>query len=169
MAYLTMVCGATELTLPRVWTCRHKVPGGGVGVLVGVLVGVGVPVGVDVGVDVAVAAGDLTVPPGVRFFSLGLCAGAGCGSEVPGEAGWAGLGCSRAGGLAPGLGWLLGNVLGGVGGGLCAARRPAGASSTGMPAGGCRRPPQWLAGARSRQDRGGAGGRGGGGLGGAAG
>src|SRR5262249_3071654 len=71
--------------------------------------------------------------------------GAGCGSEVPGEAGWAGLGCGRAGGLAPGLGWLLGNVLGGVGGVLCAARRPAWASSTGMPAGGCARPPTRLA------------------------
>src|SRR5262249_57668011 len=96
MAYLMMVCGATELTLPRVWTRRHKVPGGGVGVLVGVLVGVGVPVGVDVGVDVGVAAGDLTVPPGVRFFPLGLCAGAGCGTQVPAHPGSAALGRRNA-------------------------------------------------------------------------
>ena len=69
MANLTVVCGSTELTLPRVWIFRHKVPGGGfVGVVVGVGVGVGVFVGVGVGVGVAlgVAIGDLSVPPGVR-------------------------------------------------------------------------------------------------------
>jgi hypothetical protein len=36
MAYLTVVCGSTELTLSRVWTFRHRVPGCGVGVVVGV-------------------------------------------------------------------------------------------------------------------------------------
>ena len=45
MANLTVVCGSTELTLPRVWIFMHKVPGGG---FVGV--GVGEAVGVRVGV-----------------------------------------------------------------------------------------------------------------------
>lgn len=72
MAYLTVSCGSTELTPPRVWTVRHKVPGRGVGlgvgVAVGVRVGVGVAVGVRDGVGVAdeLALGDLAVPPGVR-------------------------------------------------------------------------------------------------------
>jgi hypothetical protein len=71
MANLTVVCGSTELTSPRVWIFRHKVPGGGfvgvaVGVGVAVAVRVGVGVGVGVGVAVGVATGDLTVPPGVR-------------------------------------------------------------------------------------------------------
>jgi hypothetical protein len=69
-ANLTVVCGSTELTLPRVWIFRHKVPGGGfVGVVVGVGVAVGVRdgvgVGVGVGVALGVAIGDLAVPPGV--------------------------------------------------------------------------------------------------------
>jgi hypothetical protein len=66
MANLTVVCGSTELTPPRVWIFRHKVPGGGfVGVVVGVGVAVGVRVGVGVGVAVGVAIGDLSVPPGL--------------------------------------------------------------------------------------------------------
>ena len=101
MAYLTVVCGSTELTLLRVWTSKHKVPGGRVGVVVGV--GVGVDVGVEV--DVGVAIGDLIVPPGVRWFELDvLCAGTGSGSAVPGAAEEPGLGCGRTGGLALGLG-----------------------------------------------------------------
>ena len=64
MANLTVVCGSTELTPLRVWTFRHRVPGGG---FVWVVVGVGVAVFVGVGVAVAVgvAIGDLRVPPGV--------------------------------------------------------------------------------------------------------
>ena len=101
MAYLTVVCGSTELTLLRVWISKHKVPGGRVGVGVGV--GVGVDVGVEVGVGVAI--GDLIVPPGVRWFELDvLCAGTGCGSAVPGVAEEPGLGCGRTGGLVLGLG-----------------------------------------------------------------
>jgi hypothetical protein len=110
MAYLTVVCGSTELTLLRVWTFKHKVPGGrvrvgvGVGVGVDVRVGVGVGVGVDVRVGVGVAIGDLIVPPGVMGFELDvLCAGIGCGSGVPGAAEEPGLGCGRTGGLALGL------------------------------------------------------------------
>jgi hypothetical protein len=105
MAYLTVVCGSTELTLLRVWIFRHKVPGGGVGVVVGVGVAVGVRDGVGVGVGVGVAIGDLIVPPGLRWFELEvLCAGTGCGSAVPGAAEEPGLGCGRTGGLAVGLG-----------------------------------------------------------------
>ena len=64
MANLTVVCGSTELTSPRVWIFRHRVPGGAVvGVVVGVGVAVDVGVGVGVGVVVGVATGD---PPGVR-------------------------------------------------------------------------------------------------------
>jgi hypothetical protein len=67
MANLTVVCGSTELTSPRVWTFMHKVPSGVfVGVGVGVGVGVDVRVGVGVGVADGVAIGDLSVPPGVR-------------------------------------------------------------------------------------------------------
>jgi hypothetical protein len=105
MAYLTVVCGSTELTLSRVWIFKHKVPGGRVGVVVGV--GVGVDVRVGVGVGVGVAFGDLIVPPGVRWFDLDvLCAGIGCGSggAVPGPAEEIGLGCGRTGGLALALG-----------------------------------------------------------------
>ena len=105
MAYLTVVCGSTELTLLRVWIFKHKVPGGRVGVVVGV--GVGVDVRVGVGVGVGVAFGDLIVPPGVRWFDLDvLCAGIGCGSggAVPGPAEEIGLGCGRTGGLALALG-----------------------------------------------------------------
>ena len=103
MANLTVVCGSTALTLLRVWTSKHRVPGGRVGVVVGVGVGVDVCVGVAVGVGVAI--GDLSVPPGVRGFELDvLCAGTGCGSEVPGAAEEPGLGCGRTGGLVLGLG-----------------------------------------------------------------
>jgi hypothetical protein len=147
MAYLTVVCGSTELTLLRVWIFRHKVPGRDVGVVVGV--GVAVDVGVGVGVDVWVrvgvglAAGDLAVPPGSTCFEVVLCAGCGCGSEVLGAADAAGLGCGRTGGLALRLGWVLGSGAGGV---LCAgASRTASAKSTGMPAGCWARPLTWLA------------------------
>jgi hypothetical protein len=144
MANLTVECGSTEPTLPRVWIFRHKVPSGGfVGVVVGVGVAVGVRVGVGVGVGVAVgvAIGDLSVPPGLGRFDLVLWAGAGCGSAVLGAADAAGLGCGRAGGLALGLGW----VLGGDGVALAEATRTASASSTGMAAG-CWAPPlAWLA------------------------
>src|SRR5262249_57412266 len=101
MAYLTVVRGSTELTLFRVWILRHKVPGGGVGVVVGVAVGVevgvavGVEVGVVVGVVVGVAFADLFVPPGVIWFESVLCAGTGCGSVAVGGAGAAGRGCGR--------------------------------------------------------------------------
>jgi hypothetical protein len=143
MAYLTVVCGSTELTLSRVWIFRHRVPGGGVGVVVGVgvavEVGVGVPVGV--GVAVGVAIGDFSVPPGVRCFEPVLCAGAGSGSAVPGVADEPGLGCGRAGALALGLGWVLGS--GGVV--LAEAMRTAWARRTGMLAGCWARPLAWLA------------------------
>lgn len=143
MANLTVVCGSTELTPPRVWIFRHKVPGGGfVGVVVGVGVAVGVRVGVGVGVGVAlgVATGDLTVPPGVKWFGLVLCAGAGSGSAVLGAADEPGLGCGRTGELALGLDWVLGSGVV-----LAEARRTASARSTGMPAGCWARPLTWLA------------------------
>jgi hypothetical protein len=116
IAYLTMVCGSTELTLLRVWIFRHKVPCGDVGVAVGVGVAVDVGVGVDVwvGVGVGLAAGDWAVPPGSTCFEVVLCAGFGCGSEVLGAADAAGLGCGRTGGLALRLGWVLGSGAGGV-------------------------------------------------------
>ncbi len=154
IAYPTVSCASTELTLPRVCTVRHKVAGGGV--VVGVVVGVGVAVVV----GVAVTIGDLSGPPGVSGFDEVLRAGPGCGSAVPGEADEPGLGCGRTGGLALGLGWVLGS-----GGAVCAlvcagvvcpaagwlappevsgteclptgARRTVSARSTGMPAG-CR-------------------------------
>jgi hypothetical protein len=137
MAYLTVVCGSTELTLLRTWIFRHKVPGGGV---VGVLVGVGVAVDVGVGGGLDVvgeAVGDFSVPPGVKgCVELVLCAGAGCGSAVVGAGDAAGLGCGKTGGLAVWPGWVLGS-----GGVVCAgARRTASARSTGMPAGCCARP-----------------------------
>jgi len=145
MANLTVVCGSTELTPPRVWIFMHKVPGGGfVGVVVGVGVAVGVRVGVGVGVGVGVAvtvaAGDLGVPPGLGAFELVLWTGAGCGCAVLGAADEAGLGCGRTGWLALGLGWLLGRVVGGDGVVLAEATRTAAASSTGMAAG-CRARP----------------------------
>jgi len=141
MANLTVVCGSTELTPPRVWIFRHKVPGGGfVGVVVGVGVAVGVRVGVGVGVAVGVAIGDLSVPPGLGLLELVLWAGAGCGSEVLGAADEAGLGWGRGGGLALGLGC----VLGGDGVVLAEATRTASASSTGMAAGCWARPLTWL-------------------------
>jgi len=146
MANLTVVCGSTEPTSPRVWIFRHKVPGGGfVGVVVGVGVAVGVRVGVGVGVGVGVALGvaigDLSVPPGLGGLELVLWAGTGCGSAVLGAAEEAGLGCGRAGGLALGLGC----VLGGDGVVLAEATRTASASSTGMAAGCWARPLRWLA------------------------
>jgi len=100
MAYLTVVCGSTELTLLSVCTVKHKVPGGRVGVVVGVGVGVDVRVGVGVGV----ALGDVIVPPGLTWPELDDLAGMGCGSVVPGAAEEPGLGCGRTGGLALGLG-----------------------------------------------------------------
>jgi hypothetical protein len=116
MAYLTVVCGSTELTLLRVWIFRHKVPGGGVvGVVVGVGVDVGVVVGVDVGVDVAVGAAlaELFDPPGLSCCELmALWTGAGCGSVLLGAADEPGLGCGKTGELALGLGWVLGNGVG---------------------------------------------------------
>jgi len=137
IAYLTVVCGSTELTLSRVWILRHKVPSGGfVGVVVGV--GVAVDVGVGVGVDVAVDVGDGVAfgPPGLSCFEpIGLCAGTGCGS-VLGPADDPGLGCGRVGELAAGLGWVLGTG-GGVG---VEARRTVSARSRGMLAGCCARP-----------------------------
>jgi hypothetical protein len=145
MAYLTVVCGSTELTLSRVWTLRHRVPGGGVVevlVGVGVAVDVGVGVDVDVGVDVGVAIGDFSVPPGlICCCPLVLCAGAGCGSAVGGAADAAGLGCGRTGGLAVWLGW----VLGGDGVVSAGARRTALARSTGMLARRWARPLTWEA------------------------
>jgi len=147
MANLTVVCGSTELTPPRVWIFRHKVPVGGfVGVVVGVGVAVGVRVGVGVAVGVAVgvgdAAGDLSVPPGFGLFELGLWAGAGSGRAVLGAAAdEAGLGCGRTAWLALGLGC----VLGGEGVVLADATRTASASSTGMAAGCWTRPLAWLA------------------------
>jgi hypothetical protein len=145
MAYLTVVCGSTELTLLRVWTLRHSVPGGGVVevlVGVGVAVDVGVGVDVDVGVDVGVAIGDFSVPPGlICCCPLVLCAGAGCGSAVGGAADAAGLGCGRTGGLGLWLGWVLGGD-----GVVCAGAKRTAARSTGMLAG-CRAPPLiWLTG-----------------------
>ena len=139
MANLTVVCGSTELTPPRVWIFRHKVPGGG---FVGVVVGVGVAVGVRVGVGVAVgvAIGDLSVPPGLGLLELVLWAGAGSGSAVLGAADEAGLGWGRGGGLGLGLGC----VLGGDGVVLAEATRTASASSTGMAAGCWARPLTWL-------------------------
>jgi hypothetical protein len=110
MAYLTVVCGSTDLTLSRVWTLRHSVPGGGVvevlvGVGVDVAVDVGVGVDVEVGVGVGVAIGDFSVPPGlICCVELVLCAGAGCGCAVVGAADAAGLGCGRTGGLGLWLG-----------------------------------------------------------------
>jgi len=146
MANLTVACGSTEPASPRVWIFRHKVPGGGfVGVVVGVGVAVGVRVGVGVGVGVGVAVGvaigDLSVPPGLGRLELVLWAGAGSGSVVLGAADEAGLGCGRAGGLALGLGC----VLGGDGVVLAEATRTASASSTGMAAGCWARPLAWLA------------------------
>jgi hypothetical protein len=144
MANLTVACGSTEPALPRVWIFRHKVPGGGfVGVVVGVGVAVAVRVGVGVGVGVAVGVGvgDLSVPPGLGRLELVLWAGAGCGSAVLGAADEAGLGCGRAGGLALGLGC----VLGGDGVVLAEATRTASASSTGIAAGCWARPLAWLA------------------------
>ena len=139
MANLTVVCGSTELTPPRVWIFRHKVPGGG---FVGVVVGVGVAVAVRVGVGVAVgvAIGDLSVPPGLGLLELVLWAGAGSGSAVLGAADEAGLGWGRGGGLGLGLGC----VLGGDGVVLAEATRTASASSTGMAAGCWARPLTWL-------------------------
>jgi hypothetical protein len=149
MANLTVACGSTELSPLRVWIFRHRVPGGGfvgvvvgVGVGVGVLVGVGVTVLVGVGVAVAVgvAIGDLRVPPGVMWFGLLLCAGAGSGSAVLGAADEPGLGCGWTAVLARGLGWVLGDgdeV-------LADARRTASARSTGMPAGCWARPLVWM-------------------------
>jgi len=137
MAYLTVVCGSTELTLLRVWILRHSVPGGRVvEVLVGVGVAVAVGVGVDVGVGVGVgvAIGDCSVPPGVICCKLVLCAGAGCGSAVGGAADAAGLGCGRTGGLGLWLGWVLGGD-----GVVCAEAKRTAARSTGMLAG-CRAP-----------------------------
>jgi hypothetical protein len=147
MAYLTVVCGSTELTLLRVWTFRHKVPlGAGV---VGEVVGVGVTVGDGDGdgddVGVAVALGDFNVPPGVSFFESVLFAGAGSGSVVLDAADEFGLGCGRAGGLALGLGWVLGWVLGNGGVLLAEASGTAWARSTGMLAGCWARPLTWLA------------------------
>jgi hypothetical protein len=143
MAYLTVVCGSTELMPWRVWIFRHKVPGRGVGLVVGVGVAdrVGVGVAVRVGVGVELADGDLSVPPGVRGFELVLCAGAGTGAAVPGAADEPGTGCGRVGELALGLGW----VLGGVGVVLAEATRTASAKSTGMSAGCWARPLAWLA------------------------
>ena len=95
MAYPTVVCGSTALTLFSVCIVMQSVPGGGVGVLV--VVGVAVAVGVAVGV----AIGDLSVPPGVSGLELVLLAGAGCGRPpVPGVAEVPGLGCGSGGGLA---------------------------------------------------------------------
>ena len=142
MANLTVACGSTEPGSPRVWIFRHKVPGGGfVGVVVGVGVAVGVRVGVGVGVAVGVAFGDLSVPPGLGALELVLWAGAGSGSVVLGATDEAGLGCGRVGGLALGLGC----VLGGDGVVLAEATRTASASSTGMAAGCWARPLAWLA------------------------
>jgi len=139
MANLTVACGSTELTPPRVWIFRHKVPSGG---FVGVVVGVGVAVAVRVGVGVAVgvAIGDLSVPPGLGLLELVLWAGAGSGSAVLGAADEAGLGWGRGGGLGLGLGC----VLGGDGVVLAEATRTASASSTGMAAGCWARPLTWL-------------------------
>ena len=139
MANLTVACGSTELTPPRVWIFRHKVPSGG---FVGVVVGVGVAVAVRVGVGVAVgvAIGDLSVPPGLGLLELVLWAGTGCGNVVLGAADEAGLGWGRGGGLALGLGC----VLGGDGVVLAEATRTASASSTGMAAGCWARPLTWL-------------------------
>ncbi len=129
MSNPTVVCGSTELMFPTVCTLRHRVPGGGVGVVVGV--------GVAVDVGVGVAVGDLSVPPGVKCCLLVLCAGEGCGSAVLGDTGTPGLGCGRTGGLGLELGW----VLGGTGGVVCAAAsRAASTWSTGIPSGRCARP-----------------------------
>jgi len=104
IAYPTVVCGSTALTLLSVCTCRHSVAVGGVGVIVGVPVDVGVVVGV------AVAIGDLSVPPGWTGALEVLLAGAGCGSVVgAGETDVPGLGWGSGGGLVLELGWLLGN------------------------------------------------------------
>src|SRR6266702_1129441 len=94
MAYPTVVCGSTALTLFSVCIVRHSVPGGGVGVLV--------VVGVAVAVAVGVAIGDLSVPPGVSgALELVVVAGAGCGSPpAPGVAEVPGLGWGSGGGLA---------------------------------------------------------------------
>src|SRR5262249_8171594 len=104
MAYLTVVCGSTELTLLRVCPLRHKVRSGGfVGVGVGVAVGVGVGVGDADGVADAVADGEVIVPPGVRGgVELVLCVGAGCTGVALGAAG----GCRlRFGRGRRGLAW----------------------------------------------------------------
>ena len=69
-----------------------------------------------------------------------LPAGAGSGSAVLGEADEPGLGCGKAGGLALGLGWVLGSGVV-----LADARRTASARSTGMPAGCWARRLAWLA------------------------
>ena len=147
MANLTVACGSTEPTPPRVWIFRHRVPSGGfvgvvvgVGVAVGVRVGVGVAVGVRVAVGVGVGVGDFCVPPGLGSFEPVLWTGAGCGGAVLGAADEAGLGCGRTAWLALGLGW----VLGGDGVVLAEATRTASASSTGMAAGCWARPLVWL-------------------------
>jgi hypothetical protein len=152
MAYDTVVCGSTALTLLSVCTVMHKVAGGVVGVVVGV--------GVAVVVGVAVAIGDLSGPPGVSGLELARLAGPGCGSPPGfGEAELPGLGCGSGGGLALRLGWVLGSggVLGllvcvwlavtdacpaGALASVCGpeclltgTRRTASASSTGMAAG----------------------------------
>lgn len=60
---------------------------------------------------------------------------------LPGPADEPGLGCGRIGGLALGLGWVLGS-----GGVVCVdARRTASARSTGMLAGCWARPLMWVA------------------------
>jgi hypothetical protein len=138
-----------------------------------VVVGVGVVVGV--AVTVGVAFGDLRGPPGVTGFDSVLLAGPGCGSALGwGPAEEPGLGWGSGGGLALGLGWVLGS------GGVdwltvcvrlaealpaawlpgaetdpcpaaacvpsCLLRWTAWARSTGMPAGCCARAPVCAAG-----------------------
>jgi hypothetical protein len=106
MAYRTFVPGSTALTPSSVCILMHSVPGGGLFVGVGVGVGVVVVVGVAVGV----AFGDLRVPPGVSGLDWVLLAGPGCGSPPGwGPAEEPGLGWGSGGGLALGLGWLLGS------------------------------------------------------------
>jgi hypothetical protein len=64
-----------------------------------------------VGVGVALAAGDLSVPPGWTGALEVLLAGAGWGSVLAaGETDAPGLGWGNCGALALGLGWLLGDA-----------------------------------------------------------